>query len=112
MPAESCNPTTAWKKADIHTWLSKRNIKFIEDLVKPELLSIAGCNRVDPVYKTDKIHEKLGHRVNSLPPRHCGLNPIELIHADLKGIAGRKSMTFKLEDIKNLSYQAKETNPE
>ena len=100
---ESCNPTIAWAKADIHTWLSKRNIKFIEDLVKPELLSIAGCNRVDPVYKTDEIPEKLGHRVIRLPPRHCELNPIELIHADLKGIS------FKLQDIKNLFYQAEET---
>ena len=106
---ESCNPTTAWKKADIQAWLSKRNIKFRSDLVKPELLAIAGRNKVDPVYKTDELAEKLGHRVLRLPPRHCELNPIELIQADLKGFVGRNNTTFKLEDVKKLFYQAKET---
>lgn len=36
-------------------------------------------NKVAPVYATDLMAEKYGHRVLRLPPYHCIFNPIEHI---------------------------------
>ena len=55
-------------------------------MLKAELLEIAGRHRLDPVYETDVLAKAQGHRVLRLPVRHCELNPIELIQAQLKGM--------------------------
>ena len=108
---ESRNPTTSWKKGDIQTWLSKHNINFDQKMLKPELLEIAGRHKVLPVYQTDVLAASTNKdiKVLRLPVRHCELNPIELIQADLKGYIGRNNSTFKLEDVQKLFYDAKKT---
>jgi hypothetical protein len=47
------------------------------------------------VYKTDKIANLHGHEVIRTLVRHCELNPIELIWAQVKGFVAQ----FKYEDI-------------
>ena len=107
--AESRNPTTSWRKEDIQAWLTKNKITFEASMLKAELLEIAGRHRLDPVYETDVLAKAQGHRVLRLPVRHCELNPIELIQAQLKGYVARNNNTFKLADVKKLVLQAKET---
>ena len=108
---DSRNPTTSWKKVDIQTWLSDHNIQFEQTMLKPELLEIAARHKVLPVYKTDVLAARANKdiKVLRLPVRHCELNPIELIQADLKSYIGRNNTTFKLEDVQKLFYVAKET---
>jgi transposase len=40
------------------------------------------------------------------PVRHCELNPIELIWAQVKGFVTKNNTTFRLKDVKELSYAA------
>ena len=58
------------------------------------------------VYKTDKIVNLHGHEVLRTTVRHCGLNPIELIWAQVKGFVAKNNTTFRLKDAKELTYAA------
>jgi hypothetical protein len=40
------------------------------------------------------------------PVRHCELNPIELIWAQVKGFVAKYNTTFRLKNIKELTYVA------
>ena len=43
-----------------------------------------------------------GHEV--IPFRHCALNPIELKWAQVKGFVAKNNTTFRLKDVKELTY--------
>ena len=58
------------------------------------------------VYKTDKIANLHGHEVIRTPVRHCELNPIELIWAQVKGFVAKNNTTFRINDVKELTYAA------
>lgn len=47
-----------------------------------------------------------GHKVLRLPPYHSGLNPIELIRADVKQCVGADNTTFRISDFKHLCEQS------
>ena len=47
-----------------------------------------------------------GHEVIRTPVRHCELNPIELIWAQVKGFVAKHNTTFRLKDVKELTYAA------
>ena len=47
-----------------------------------------------------------GHEVIRTPVRHCELNPIELIWAQVKGFVAKGNNTFRLKDAKELTYAA------
>jgi hypothetical protein len=51
------------------------------------------------VYKTDKIATLHGH---------CELKPIELIWAQVKGFVAKNNATFRLKDVKELTYALSE----
>ena len=55
-------------------------------------------------FKTDKIANLHGHEVLRTPVRHCELNPIELIWAQVKGFVAENNTTFRLKDVKELVY--------
>ena len=78
---ESCQPTTAWKKADIQNWLHDKGIEFDQTDIKAELLLKSKTIQIVKEYKTDVIaRESLKNIVVlRLPIGHCELNPIELI---------------------------------
>ena len=57
-----------------------------------------------PFFKTDKIANLHGHEVLRTPVRHCELNPIELIWAQVKGFVAENNTTFRLKDVKELVY--------
>ena len=58
------------------------------------------------VYKTDKIANLHGYKVIRTPVRHCELNSIELIWAQVKGFVTKNNTTFRLKDAKELTYAA------
>ena len=58
------------------------------------------------VYKTDKIANLHCHEVIRTPVRHCELNPIKLIWAQVKGFVAKNNTTFRLKDVKELTYAA------
>ena len=44
------------------------------------------------------------HEVLRTPVRHCEHNPIELICAQVKGFVAKNNTTFRLKDVKELTY--------
>ncbi len=46
-----------------------------------------------------------GHQVLWLPPKHCDLNPIELIWAQVKGYIKKNNTTFRMADVRNLANE-------
>jgi transposase len=86
---DSRTPTTATKKDDIRLWLRDRRIDFTDDMLKGELLEIVRRNKPRPRYIIDELAMEAGHKVLRLPPRHCELNPIELVWAKMKGHVAR-----------------------
>ena len=71
---------------------------------KPQLYEKIKQNKQIP--KTDVVAMSHGHFVLRLPVRHCELNPIELIWANVKSYLVRNNTTFKLSDVRNLVYEA------
>ena len=55
------------------------------------------------IYKTNKIANIHGREVLRTPVRHCELNPIELIRAQVKGFVAKNNTTFRLKDAKELT---------
>jgi hypothetical protein len=58
------------------------------------------------IYKTDKIANLHGHEVLRTPVRHCKVNPIELIWAQVKDFVTKNNTPFRLKDVKELTYAA------
>ena len=47
-----------------------------------------------------------GYIVLRSPVRHCELNPIELIWAQIKRYVSSRNVTFKFKDVQQLTYEA------
>lgn len=77
-------PTSSWTRPAIITWLQKHNIPYEAELLKPELLYLAKCNKKPKTYVVDELLRENGHEVLRLPPYHCQFNAIEMIWADSK----------------------------
>ena len=83
------------------------NTTFLFLLLIPKKYYIKKKTKKNPVvYKTDKIANLHGHEVLRTPVRHCELNPIELIRAQVKGFVTKNNTTFRLKDVKELMYAA------
>jgi hypothetical protein len=47
-----------------------------------------------------------GYEVLRTPVRHCELIPIELIWVQVKGFVAKNNTTFRIKDVKELTYAA------
>ena len=72
--------------------------------LKKQLYEKIKFKKLLSVFKTDKIANLHGHEVLRTPVRHCELNPIELIWAQVKGFVAENNATFRLKDVKELVY--------
>ncbi len=106
---DSRAPTTQSTVPTIRTWLRTRGVEFTDDLLKAELVEMVRRNKPRPKYIVDEVAAAAGHRVLRLPPRHCELNPIELIWAQIKGYVARNNTSFKLTDTLKLFHEGKAT---
>lgn len=77
-------PTSAWTKGSIISFLTENNIPFDKNLFKSELLVIAKRNTKPKRYVIDELLRHHGHEVLRLPPYHCEFNAIEMIWAHSK----------------------------
>jgi transposase len=92
-------PNFSQKKAVLQNYLTPHNIPFSATDTKKVLYEKIK-------QKTDKIANLHGHEVLRTPVRHCELNPIELIWAQVKGFVAKNNTTFRLKDAKELTYAA------
>lgn len=92
-------PNPASRKQQMRDWLSRNNIPWSEDMLRPELLKL--CKRFAPApeFKLDKIAESLGHTILRTPPYHPELQPIETCWALVKNYMG-DHCDFTMENLK------------
>ena len=92
------------KKPVLQNYLTQHSIPFSTTDTKKVLYEKIKQQKKTPVvYKTDTIANLHGHEVLRTPVRHCELNPIELIWAQVKGFVAKNSTTFRLKDAKELT---------
>ena len=91
-------PNFSQNKAVLQNYLTQHNIPFSATDTKKVLYEKIKQKKTPVVYKTDKIANLHGHEVLRTPVRHCELNQIELIWAQVKG--------FRLKDVKEPTYTA------
>ena len=101
---ETVVPNFNQRKAVLQDYLSKHNIPFQPLETKKQLYEKIKFKKLLSVFKTDKIANLHGHEVLRTPVRHCELNPIELIWAEVKGFVAENNTTFRLKDVKELVY--------
>ena len=97
-------PSFNQRKAVLQDFLSKHNISFQPLEAKKQLYEKIKFKKSLSVFKTDKISNLHGHKVLRTSVRHCELNPIELIWAQVKGFVAENNTTFRLKDVKELVY--------
>jgi transposase len=96
-------PNFSQKKAVLQNYLTQHNIPFSATDTKIVLYEKIKQKKTPVVYKTDKIAKLHGHEVIRTPVRHCELNKIELIWAQVKGFVAKNNTTFRLKDVKELT---------
>ena len=99
-------PTSSALKATMQEWLSSRNINFSSKMTKIELYALIKRHKPEIRYQTDEIAECNGHLVLRTPVRHCELNPIELIWAQVKHNVAVNNTSFKMKDVEKLTHEA------
>lgn len=87
------SPTSNSRKDEIKQWLGKQNIQYSD--IKTKLLDLVRQHRLKPLYLTDEAIQEHGHLVLHLPVAHCGLNPIELAWASVKGYVSKHKKDYK-----------------
>ena len=100
-------PNTSNKKSEILACLDRNKVHYPDNAIKAELLDLVKQNKPRPRYVIDELASEHGHEVLRLPPRHCELNPIEMVWSDLKGFVARNNTTYKKKDVTALFQQAK-----
>ena len=99
-------PNFSQKKAVLHHYLTQHSIPFSAPDTKKVLYEKIKQKKTPVIYKTDNIAHLHGHEVLRTPVRHCELNPIELIWAQVKGFVAKNNTTFRLKDVKEFTYAA------
>ena len=72
-------PNTNSNKPVISAWLNRNNIHYPKNAINAELLELVKQNKPHPRYVFHELVSEHGHKVLRLPPRHCKLNPIEMV---------------------------------
>jgi transposase len=96
-------PTSNSKKADMIQWLTRKDIPFSSNMLKPELYRLICLHK--SIYKEfaiDKLLTESGHDVLRLPPYHPDLNPIENIWSIIKGYVASKNVDMTLSVVEKL----------
>jgi transposase len=87
-------PKFSQEKAVLQNYLTQHNIPFLLLIPEKVLYEEIKQKETPVVYKTDKIANLHGHEVLRTPVRHCELNPIELIWAQVKCFVAKNNTTF------------------
>ena len=82
--AEETFPSPSTNKQELREWLSRNELPWTTDMLKPELFAL--CRRFAPLpeFELDKIAKDKGHRILRTPQYHPELQPIETCWAVVK----------------------------
>ena len=84
-----CAQILVRKKLFSKTILHNTTFLFLLLIPKKYYIKKIKQKKTPVVYKTDTIDNLHGHEVLRTPVRHCELNPIELIWAQVKGFVAK-----------------------
>ena len=98
-------PNFSQKKAVLQNYLTQHNIPFSATDTKKSIIWKNKTKKTPVVYKTDKI-ANLQDMKYWEPPFDTELNPIELTWTQVKGFVAKNNTTFRLKDVKELTYAA------
>ena len=96
-------PKRSWRKDQLQKWLEEHGIIYDTKLKKAELLEIVPANVPPKRYKTNAVTNVSNVELVRLLIKHCVLNPIELVWAQLKTYARSDNSHFRFSDIRSLS---------
>jgi transposase len=74
---EDAFPTPKSRKEQLCAWLTKNDIPWTPDMLKPELYDLCKKCAPAPEYRLDQLAEASGHRLLRTPQYHPELQPIE-----------------------------------
>jgi transposase len=74
---EDAFPTPKSRKEQLCAWLSRNDIPWTPDRLKPELYDLCKKCAPAPEYRLDQLAEACGHRILRTPQYHPELQPIE-----------------------------------
>lgn len=88
-------PTLSSKKCDMESWLTEKGIHFDSEMLKPQLYNLVKINRDRfETFCVSTILTQHKHIVLCLPPYDPGLNPLEIVWADIKDFDSGKQFEF------------------
>ncbi len=96
---ETVKPKSQARKADLIEWFKKYGHDYEETDTVKKLKERASTLPDTTRYTLEEEAKQQGHHVLWLPPKHCVLNPIELIWAQIKGRVARRNFSFKMADV-------------
>jgi transposase len=74
---EDLSPTPQSRKSQLQAWLTRSNIPWTSDMLKPELYELCKKFAPPPTFKLDQLAEAFGHHILRTPQYHPELQPIE-----------------------------------
>lgn len=74
---EGSSPTPQSRKGQLQDWLTKSDIPWTPDMLKPELYELCKRFAPAPTFKLNQLAEACGHRILRTPQYHPELQPIE-----------------------------------
>lgn len=96
-------PSSNARKAEMQSWLHKKQISYDDSMLKPQLYKlIAQSKDRYKKYNLDKILKHHNHDVLRLPPFHPDLNPIEMAWAAIKQHVSNKIVTWNVNTVMEL----------
>ena len=98
-------PTSSYTKGGVQEWLTKEDVEFALDSLKPKLLSLVKSLNKPIVFNltVDKLISQHCHLCLRLPPYYSHLHPIELVWAKVKGRVADENRTFKIGEVKKVN---------
>uniref|UniRef100_A0A2A4K5K9 Tc1-like transposase DDE domain-containing protein n=1 Tax=Heliothis virescens TaxID=7102 RepID=A0A2A4K5K9_HELVI len=96
-------PSSNARKAEMQSWLHKKQIHYDDNMLKPQLYKLIvqtkdKCKK----YNLDKILKHHSHDVLRLPPHHPDLNPIEMAWAAIKKHVADKVVNWNVNTVMEL----------
>lgn len=94
----------SWRKNQIQQWLQQRKIKYETSQKKAQLFELAIANAPPKKFKTNVVAAEFNVQLLRLPIKHCVLNPVELLWAQLKEHIRKNNTTFVSDRNINFCY--------
>ena len=102
-------PVLKWRKGQFQSWLKENKVPFRLDALRLGLWMLCKIHRAEKTSKvSDKIAERYGHEVLSLPPYHCDSNEIESTWDDEKNFVARENNEMILQSDETLLRKRRE----